>query len=74
MGRMYGSLIGDQNQAIWRPVSWEVAAKSWGADLCTSSFQGATGDLEQATGRWQGRHPLASLGSGEDRSQPLEVC
>ena len=39
--------------------------KSWGADVCTSSFQGDTGNLEQAGGRRQRRCLQASLVSGK---------
>lgn len=48
--------------------------KSWGADMCTSIFQGNTGDLEQVRRRSLHKCPLASLIDGEDFSQPLSVC
>lgn len=44
-----------------------------GTDVCSSSFQGNTGDLEEL-GEKTKEAQLASLGSGEDGSQPPLVA
>lgn len=44
------SLIGCRSQLMWGPVH-----KSWGADMCTNSFCGDTGDWRQVEGRGQRR-------------------
>lgn len=54
-------------------VLWIVTSKARGPDRCTSSFQRDASDLELARERIQGQYLQASLVSGEDGSQLLDV-
>lgn len=48
--------------------------KSWDAVMCTSSFWGDFGNLEQAIERGRGNCLLIFSDSGEDPSQHLDKC
>lgn len=48
VGPMNASPVGHQSQVIQRPVPWLASAKAIVPDMCMSSFQGDTGNLQQA--------------------------
>lgn len=68
---MNGSLFGYQSQGS-ETHPWGKSHKSWGADLCTSSFQEDTGSLWCIRREGEGENILMFPWSlGVDHSQPL---